>query len=347
MKKVSIKDIARELGISITTVSFVINGKSQEMGISEATATRVHELIKKMGYNPNSAARMLRTGKSKTIGLIVEDISNYFFGNVAKIIEIEANKNGYNVFFSSTENDDNTARELISKMKKSSVDGYIITPTFGLKDEILKLKKENIPFVLLDRFMQEVDTNYVVLDNYTGAFDLLKHLLGNGYVDIGYISIYSQMTQMTDRERGYSDALESSNIAISPENIFKVNFEDSNERIVEKITQYILEHPQLDAIFFATNYLGVAGIEAIQQAGLDIGRDIGVVCFDDNDIFRLLNPSITVSAQPIKEIATESINLLLSVINNVDIQQQTVGKILLPTVIQRNSSNAKIAKKVN
>ena len=347
MKKVSIKDIARELGISITTVSFVINGKSQEMGISEATATRVHELIKKMGYNPNSAARMLRTGKSKTIGLIVEDISNYFFGNVAKIIEVEANKNGYNVFFSSTENDDNTARELISKMKKSSVDGYIITPTFGLKDEILKLKKENIPFVLLDRFMQEVDTNYVVLDNYTGAFDLAKHLLGNGYNNIGYISIFSQMTQMTDRERGYTDALSSANIAILPENIFKVNFEDSNELIVEKIKQYILQHPQLDALFFATNYLGVAGIEAIQQAGLLIGSDIGVVCFDDNDIFRLLNPSITVSAQPIKEIATESINLLLSVINNVDIHQQTVGKILLPTVIQRNSSNAKIAKKVN
>jgi LacI family transcriptional regulator len=347
MKKVSIKDIARELGISITTVSFVINGKSQEMGISEATATRVHELIKKMGYNPNSAARMLRTGKSKTIGLIVEDISNYFFGNVAKIIEVEANKNGYNVFFSSTENDDNTARELISKMKKSSVDGYIITPTFGLKDEILKLKKENIPFVLLDRFMQEVDTNYVVLDNYTGAFDLAKHLLDNGYGNIGYISIHSQMTQMTDRERGFNDALESSNIAILPENIFKVNFEDSNELIVEKIKQYILQHPQLDALFFATNYLGVAGIEAIQQAGLLIGSDIGVVCFDDNDIFRLLNPSITVSAQPIKEIATESINLLLSVINNVDIHQQTVGKILLPTVIQRNSSNAKIAKKVN
>lgn len=347
MKKVSIKDIARELGISITTVSFVINGKSQEMGISEATATRVHELIKKMGYNPNSAARMLRTGKSKTIGLIVEDISNYFFGNVAKIIEIEANKNGYNVFFSSTENDDNTARELISKMKKSSVDGYIITPTFGLKDEILKLKKENIPFVLLDRFMQEVDTNYVVLDNYSGAFDLAKHLLGNGFDNIGYISIFSQMTQMTDRERGFTDALKASNIVVSPETIFKVNFEDPNEVIVAKIKDFIISNPQLDALFFATNYLGVAGIEAIQMAGLNIGKDIAVVCFDDNDIFRLLNPSITVSAQPIKEIATESINLLLNVINNVDIHKQTVGKILHPSVIQRNSSLHKNTQKVN
>jgi LacI family transcriptional regulator len=317
MKKVSIKDIARELNISITTVSFVINGKSEEMGISSNTANKVHDLINKMGYNPNSAARMLRTGKSKTIGLIVEDISNYFFGNIAKVIEIEANKNGYNVFFSSTENNDNTARELISKMKKSSVDGYIITPTVGIKDEIVKLKKENVPFVLLDRFIQDVETNYVVVDNYNGAFDLTKHLLGNGYSKIGYISIFSEMTQMKDRERGFSSALSDAGIEIKDNEILKVNFEDLNENLLKSIQEFLKMNPQLDALFFATNYLGVAGIEAIQQAELKIGEDIAVVCFDDNDIFRLLNPSITVSAQPIREIAIQSIDLLLKAINNL------------------------------
>jgi len=341
MKKVSIKDIARELNISITTVSFVINGKSEEMGISSNTANKVHDLINKMGYNPNSAARMLRTGKSKTIGLIVEDISNYFFGNIAKVIEIEANKNGYNVFFSSTENNDNTARELISKMKKSSVDGYIITPTVGIKDEIVKLKKENVPFVLLDRFIQDVETNYVVVDNYNGAFDLTKHLLGNGYSKIGYISIFSEMTQMKDRERGFSSALSDAGIEIKDNEILKVNFEDLNENLLKSIQEFLKMNPQLDALFFATNYLGVAGIEAIQQAELKIGEDIAVVCFDDNDIFRLLNPSITVSAQPIREIAIQSIDLLLKAINNLEAQKQVEGKILQPTVIQRNSSIAK------
>jgi LacI family transcriptional regulator len=341
MKKVSIKDIARELNISITTVSFVINGKSQEMGISSTTENRVHELIKKMGYNPNSAARMLRTGKSKTIGLIVEDISNYFFGNIAKVIEIEANKNGYNVFFSSTENNDNTAKELISKMKKSSVDGYIITPTVGIKDEIVKLKKENVPFVLLDRFIQDVDTNYVVLDNFKGAYDLANHLLGNGFSNIGYISIFSEMTQMKDRERGFNSALTDSGITMESLKILKVNFEDRNEDILQAIQDFLKMNPQLDALFFATNYLGVAGIEAIQKANLKIGQDIAVVCFDDNDIFRLLNPAITVSAQPIREIAIQSIDLLLNAINNIETHQQVVGKILQPAVIQRKSSIAK------
>jgi LacI family transcriptional regulator len=294
-----------------------------------------------MGYNPNSAARMLRTGKSKTIGLIVEDISNYFFGNIAKVIEIEANKNGYNVFFSSTENNDNTARELISKMKKSSVDGYIITPTVGIKDEIVKLKKENVPFVLLDRFIQDVETNYVVVDNYNGAYDLTKHLLGNGFSKIGYISIFSEMTQMKDRERGFSSALKDAGIEIKDQEILKVNFEDLNENLLKSIQEFLKMNPQLDALFFATNYLGVAGIEAIQQVDLKIGEDIAVVCFDDNDIFRLLNPSITVSAQPIREIAIQSIDLLLNAINNLEAQKQVEGKILQPIVIQRNSSIAK------
>src|ERR1700709_2285640 len=123
-KKISMKDIARELDISITTVSFVINGKSEQKSISAATVKKVNDLVKKWSYNPNSAARILRTGKSKIIGLIVEDISNYFFGNVAKIIELEAHKNGYNIFFSSTENNNDTAIELINKMKNSSVDGF-------------------------------------------------------------------------------------------------------------------------------------------------------------------------------------------------------------------------------
>ena len=116
MKKISMKDIARELNISITTVSFVINGKSKEKSISAATVKKVNDLISKNGFKPNNAARILRTGKSKTIGLIVEDIGNYFFGNVAKVIEIAANRNGYNVFYSSTENNVNTAKELINKM---------------------------------------------------------------------------------------------------------------------------------------------------------------------------------------------------------------------------------------
>lgn len=344
-KKISMKDIAKELNISITTVSFVINGKSEEMGISTATTKKVNDLIKKRGFNPNSAARILRTGKSKTIGLIVEDIGNYFFGNIAKIIEIEAHKNGYNVFFSSTENDNNTAKALINKMKTSSVDGLIITATQGLKEEIEKLNKENIPFVLIDRLIPEVETNYVILDNYSGALDLTKHLVENGYEKIGFISIYSEMSMMTERERGYKDALAESGLKGAMVPGLKVHFDDSEEDVIKSIKRYLTKYPNLDALFFATNYLGVLGIEAIQKTGLQIPADIAMVSFDDNDLFRLLTPSITVAAQPIKDIATKSIELLLKLIRKDQKQQKVVGEIVQPSIIVRDSCPQKKNKK--
>jgi len=338
MKKISMKDIARELNTSITTVSFVINGKSAEMGISPATEKKVRDLIKKRGFNPNSAARILRTGKSRTIGLIVEDIGNYFFGNVAKIIEVEANKNGYSVFFSSTENNDDKARQLINKMRNSSVDGYIITATQGIKDEILKLKKENVPFVLIDRLIPDVETNYVILDNYLGSYNLTNHLIDNGYRKIGFISIYSEMSMMTEREKGFQKAIEDAGLPVQSRHVLKVNFSDNEEKIIKAMVKFIKANPQLDALFFATNYLGVMGIDALRKCHLKIPADIAVVSFDDNDLFRLLSPSITVAAQPIKEIAIQSIDLLLKVIKKEQKQSMTVGEIIKPQIIIRESS---------
>ena len=337
-RKVSMKDIAKELNLSITTVSFVVNGKCES--ISPATVKKVKALIKKRGFNPNSAARILRTGQSKTIGLIVEDIGNYFFGNIAKIIEIEAHKNGYNVFFSSTENNDDNARALINKMKNSSVDGFIITATKGIKDEIAKFKNENLPFVLIDRLIPGIDSNYVVLDNYKGAYDLTKHLLGNGYKKIGFVSISEGMSQMIDRKKGFIDAMADSNISVPAKTILEVPFK-GNEKTLQAIKIYINKNPELDALFFATNYLGVLGIEALQQNNLKIPEDIAVVSFDDNDLFRLLTPSITVAAQPIHELATKSIELLLKIIKKEQKQGAPVKQVVKPDIIIRNSSPKK------
>lgn len=341
MKKVSMKDIAKELNTSITTVSFVINGKSKEMGISPATEKKVRELIKKREFNPNSAARMLRTGKSKTLGLIVEDIGNYFFGNIAKVIEIEANKNGYNVFFSSTEDNDDTARKLINKMRNSSVDGYIITATQGIKEEIVRLEKENIPFVLIDRLIPDLDTNYVILDNYQGSYNLTNHLVERGYKKIGFISIINNMSMMAEREKGFLQAIADAELIVPDKAILKVLFSESEENIINDICKYLLVNPELDSLFFATNYLGVMGIEALQKCNINIPKDIAVVSFDDNDLFRLLTPSITVAAQPIKEMATKSIELLLRLIKKDPKLLKPQGEIIKSEIIIRESTPQK------
>ena len=341
-RKVSIKDIAKALDLSITTVSFVINGKAEEMGISTSTIHKVMEHITKIDYSPSNAARILRTGRSNTIGLIVEDLGNYFFGNVAKVIELEASKRGYNVFLSSTDNSTKTAKELIRKMRSSSVDGLIITPTKGLKEELEKLSADLVPYVLLDRRVPDLESHYVVLDNHKGAYDLTNHLITRGYQDIGFVTIVSEMSQMEERENGFLDALRDNGMKSEKAGILKVRFDDTYEEMIDAITKFVKKRKGLDALFFATNYLGVCGIEALRKAKIKIPYDISVVSFDDNDLFRLFTPSITVAAQPIHTIAVEAIDLLLSLIHTKERWAKDTGKVISPELIVRESTLVKL-----
>ena len=333
------KDIAEELNLSITTVSFVVNGKSAS--ISPATVQKVQNLIKERGFNPNSAARVLRTGKSKTIGLIIEDVGNYFFGQIAKIIETEAHKSGYKVFLSSTEDDDEKAKAIISQMQHSSVDGMIITFTRGLKEDLERLKKDHVPFVLLDRILPEIETNAVVLDNYKGANDLTKHLLGNGYKNIGFISMFESMSQLQQRKRGYLDALKEAGYDLKKIQTLELSFHETDQQLLEKIKEFLKKNTHLDALFFASNYLGVLGIEAIQQSGFQIPADFAVVSFDDNDLFRLMTPSITVVSQPVETLAKKSIQMLLDCIENNQTNQQMESEVIAPELIIRQSTPVK------
>jgi LacI family transcriptional regulator len=337
-RKTSIKDIAKALKISITTVSFVINGKGKAMGISPATINKVLDLIQKMDYRPNNAARILRTGKSNTIGVIVEDLGNYFFGNIAKVIEREANQRGFNVFISSTENNSKTARELIRKMQNSLVDGLIITPTKGLKDEIQQLADKHIPFVLLDRIIPEVKASHVILNNYHGAYTLTEHLIKNGYQRIGFVTINSDMSMMADRLRGYEQALLDHQLKFSDKNILRLKFEETPEKTVAGMRRFIAGPEKFDALFFATNYLGVYGLEALKDSGIRIPDQVAVVSFDDNDLFRLYSPSITVASQPIEKIAVEAIDLLLAMINDPEKTNKPTAKVLKPLLVKRESS---------
>jgi LacI family transcriptional regulator len=338
MKKVSMKNIAKELNVSVTTVSFIVNGKNKEKGISDATTKKVKDLIKKRGFNPNATARTLRTGKSNTIVLIVEDIANSFFSNIAKNIEAAAHKNGYKIFYGSTDNNNYTSESLILNMKNSGVDGFIITPTNSLSDEILNLKNENIPFVLIDRVIPGIETNNVTLDNFNGAFELTKHLIDNGYERIGFITISEGMSQMNDRKRGYQAALKRKKLK---ESYLEVKFQDDKLFVIDRIIKYLKDNKELDSLFFATNYLGIYGLEALQKNKLKIPNDIAVVSFDDNTLFKLNTPSITVASQPIEEIAATSIELLLKNINKKGKAPKCVSVLLKPTIIIRNSSTRK------
>ena len=151
----SIKDIASALNVSVTTVSFIINGKAKEKRISEKVTKKVLAYIDEINYKPNQLAQSLRTGQSKIIVFMVEDISNYFFARLARIIEDIAYEKGYKVLFCSNDNEDKKSEELIALFKDRQVDGYIIIPSSGIKGTIKNLLDENIPLILFDRYFED------------------------------------------------------------------------------------------------------------------------------------------------------------------------------------------------
>jgi LacI family transcriptional regulator len=328
-KLLSIIDIAKDLNLSQSTVSFILNGKSKERRISDITTQRVLKFIEEVGYKPNLLARSFRTGKTNIIGLMVENISDPFFAKLAGLIEENAYKNGYKILYCSTENDPAKARELMQMFKDRHIDGYIITPTEGIKEDIDKLVHTGAPVILFDRHFSGGNHDYVMLDNFQSAYNAVQHLVDRGYKEIGFITINSLQSQMQERLHGYEKATDDNGLHHYVKEI-GFHIEDSN--VVEHIVDFLIRKNKLDAVVFSTNYLGVGGLKAIRQMGISIPSDIAVVSFDDNAVFELHTPAITAIEQPIEAMSVQLINILLDKLasKNVINHKVTVpGKLII------------------
>ena len=311
MKNITIKDIALKAGVAPSTVSAVLNGKTRESRISEQLASRVRGIAADMGYQPNHTAVALRTGKTRVLGLIVEDISNVFFASLAKIIEEEADSIGYKVLYCSTENNEDKARERVRMLSQRQVDGFLITPTPGMRAEIDKLAGQHKPLVLMDRYFPGLAVPHVVVDNYNGTQMAMQHLLAKGYRRIAFVTIQLDQVQMHQRRQAYEDSLREAGLPAEESQVLQLPYHGKPEESVQQIRRFISERPGLDAIFFATNYVGVYGLEAIKDLGLSIPGQLAVICFDDHDIFRLYSPAITIVKQPVAQIAQTAMQLLI------------------------------------
>jgi LacI family transcriptional regulator len=336
-KKIVISDIATQLGVSVTTVSFILNGKAKEKRISKAVIERVEKLVKELGYKPSQLAKSLRTGKTNIIGLIVEDIANPFFANIARLIEEKAYNEGYRILYCSTENDINKTKELIQMFRDRHVDGYIITPSAGVEEEVNVLLKNNLPVVLFDRYFPGLSTNYVVVDNFEATNKAANHLFQQGFENIAFLTIESNQTQMQERLDGYKKALgEHKKEPI----VKKILFQDDPKEIVKQISAFLTEEEGIDSIIFGTNYLGIKGLEVIKSLNIKIPSEIGVISFDDHDVFPLYSPSITAISQPIEEISYQLIKTLLNQLDSPgSVKAKEIHNIQLSaTLVIRESS---------
>ncbi|HEX2532320.1 MAG TPA: LacI family DNA-binding transcriptional regulator [Chitinophagaceae bacterium] len=333
MKRVSIKDIARKAGVAPSTVSFVLNGKAKEMRISDELAEKVRALVKETGYQPNPNAVGLRTGKTRTLGLIVEDISNVFFAALAKTIEDEAYAQGYRIVYCSTENNDEKGRELIRMLWYQQVEGFLITPSTGMAAEVEALLEGGKPVVLMDRYFTDSTVPYVLVDNRAGISMGVEHLLARGYRKIALVTVDLDQVQMKSREEAYRTCMRREGLE---ETVLSLSYSIRPEAAVSEIGAFLRQHPDLDAVFFATNYLGVYGLESIKKEHRSIPGDLAVICFDEHDSFRLHTPEITIVRQPIQDIARTAVQLLMQLLDGKTLEEPQVTR--MPELVVRAST---------
>ncbi|MCK5137712.1 MAG: LacI family DNA-binding transcriptional regulator [Bacteroidales bacterium] len=308
-KQVKLIDIANKLNVSIGLVSIVLSGKSKERRISDELAAKVIETAKALGYRPNQLARGLRTGKSGIIGLLVADISNPFFGKMARYIENEAAKLEYQVMFGSSDENPEKLENLVNMFASRQVDGMIIVPVFQSESFLLSLQEQSIPFVFIDRYCEGVDEDAVVSDNYLGSYQLTSLLIKKGYGKIAAFANDLHLSNIKDRMHGYTTALKDSGLNYPVEDfIFEVDFDQLDTRL-EAMLKQALENG-CDAFFFANNKLGISSLKYFDKVGLTIPEDIGIVCFDNPEAFQVAKPGITCVEQPIELMCAKAINIL-------------------------------------
>jgi len=332
-KRISMKDIANKVGVSIALVSYVMNGQEKKKRVGAEIVKKIRQAAEDLNYQPNQIARSLRIGSTKTIGLIVADIANPFFGHLARIIEDEASNFGYTVVFGSSDEDDFKSEALINTLLNRQVDGFIIVPAENTINQMRNLIKKKFPVVFLDRYFPEINASYIVLDNYQATFEASAHLFKKGYRQICLIAYKSSLIHMQERIRGYKEAMSAFGIM---DNccVKEIRFDQSQKDMENVFDEMIVEEKKTDAFIFATNALSVSGLICAKKNNIAVPRDVAFIGFDGGDCFDLYHSPLTYVKQPMEEMGKEAFRVLLDLING---SSKTSHIILNPTLIIRDS----------
>lgn len=326
--RVSLKDIAKRVGVSTALVSYVINGLEKEKRVGEKVVLQIREAARDLNYQPNQIARSLRRGSTKTIGLIVFDISNPFSSQLARVIEDEAVKNGFTVIFGSSDEDRQKSEALINTLLYRQVDGFIIAPVEGTEDQIAALVKKGIPVVLIDRYFPQLNVSNVCLDNFQATLDATNHLIQNGYRHIKMVAWHTKSTHMQERIRGYREAMNRNNMQDEVE-VVEVPLKLSKAETEKFIDQKLRDMPTIGALVFATNSLTLAGMYCINRLGLKVPQQLGIVGFDGSEAFDFFYAPLSFVEQPLQTIGIQATSVLIGMIQgNREIEHHVVKPVL-------------------
>lgn len=323
MAKVSLKDIAQELGVSTATVSLVLNGKDKNGRVSAELSRKILDKAAELNYVPNSLAKGLKMGQSKSIGLIVADISNVFFGRLALHVQNYAEKQGYTVIIANTNENLEQMSKMITFLTSRQVDGLIITPAEGSELLVQRLLDTKKPLVLVDRGFPQLDAPSVLINNYDVCYRSTKQLIENGITNPGFISYKQNQFHTNERERGFIEAIKKAGL-YHPDNIKKVSYQHLSDDMDKAIEELLQCKKKVDAIFFATNTISMAGVKSLLKHDIIIQKDIQVMCFDESDAIDLFPFRVPFIKQPIEEMAKKALDMLIDQIERTNSSKRTL-----------------------
>jgi LacI family transcriptional regulator len=334
-KKVNnIKELADKLEVSPTTVSRVLNGKSKIFRISHETSQKVLDAALKYHYSPNRIARGLKLEKTETIGLIIPDIANPYFGSIAKTIELEARYNEYSIILCDSLDDEITEAELLQLLAGRKVDGIIIAPTGKSSRYITEIQQQGIPVMVIDRYLSNTSLPFVTTDNHLGAFKATEHFIKMGHRNIACIQGINGISANNDRVRGFRDALQKHEIPLDESLILGNDFGEENGYIQTKKLLALPDRPT--AIFALSNLISIGALRALKEVGLTVPDDVSIVSFDEQPYSAFLACPMTTVEQPREEIGKLAFQYLLNRINNGN-DGKMESTMLKPRLIIRES----------
>lgn len=339
VKKTSLADVAKSLGVSKTLVSLVLNGKGDAHGISSETQQKVREKISELNYKPDALARGFRIGKTNTIGLIVSDISNRFYARIARNIEDSAWQHGHSVVICST--DEIIEKELaqIRLLRERKVDGLIISSSQQDATFFNELAASGLPHVMIDRTFDAMRSANVSVDNAGGARLAAMHLIEQGIRSAAIISITPEhISTIRDRISGFESALLEADITIPQKWHIRAPFEQIDEAMKTRLEEIFGSDQKPEAIFTLNNNLTTTCLKHLRNLSVKIPDDVVLIGFDDVSYFGFTQPSITAIAQPIDLICERAFDLLLRQIEKQDIDENERTVSLPVNIIIRESS---------
>ena len=336
----TVQDVARRAGVSTATVSYALNGTRY---VSDALRDRVLAAARELHYEPNAAARTLRSNRSATIGLLISDLRNPFFTEALRGIEDLAQSRGYTVILANSEEDPVRETACLRALRARHVDGLILASAGDRYAELDELVQASFPIVLLDRDVAGLNVSAVMLDNVAAARAAVRHLIDLGHRRVGMVMGRPQISSTNERRAGYVQALAEARLSL--DDALVVSGGSTIEGGAAAADVLLQRRFPPTAIFVANNLMTIGALAAIERHGLTVPRDIAVVGFDDFPWADVLRPRLTTIAQPLYELGRTAAEVLLEQLSGSGAQPRRVR--LPGTLVIRDSSGARQWRRIS